>query len=298
MNEKSFQRFLPILISIFILLALDGDILAGQSAIVTAEGYSCLGVDKSRRETEKEARAEAKRNAVENALTLIRSATQIKDLQVEKDLIEAYAHGKVTVLEEIKEKTGWYRDPAMGDCFRYHIKAEVIPDEQALIKVTSKQDLTDDPSSPLNVRLWTGKKEYRAGEKVKIFLKGNRPFYARILYRDVRGNLVQILPNPYRRDNYFQGGIVYELPEGNKDRFQLEVTPPFGQERIILHASSTSLGELDLEDKGAIYQVKNTEKEIWIKSRGIKIVAGTEASQGDTEGAEFFETRIEISTHK
>lgn len=104
MNEKSFQRFLPILISIFILLALDGDILAGQSAIVTAEGYSCLGVDKSRRETEKEARAEAKRNAVENALTLIRSATQIKDLQVEKDLIEAYAHGKVTVLEEIKEK--------------------------------------------------------------------------------------------------------------------------------------------------------------------------------------------------
>ncbi len=35
---------------------------AAQSAIVVAEGYSCLGVDKSRRDTEKEARTEARRN--------------------------------------------------------------------------------------------------------------------------------------------------------------------------------------------------------------------------------------------
>jgi hypothetical protein len=68
-------------------------------------------------------------------------------------------------------------------------------------------------------------------EKVKIFFKGNKPFFATVLYRDADGNIIQILPNPFRKDNYFQGGVIYETPSGN-DKFDLEVAQPFGEESV------------------------------------------------------------------
>ncbi|MCX7983128.1 MAG: DUF4384 domain-containing protein [Syntrophales bacterium] len=292
-----FKKF-ACLLSLIVILTGPNSASAGQSVIVIAEGYSCMGVDKSRRDTEKEARNEAKRNGMENAITYLKSTTQIKDFKLEKDFIAAYSQGKVTILEEIKEKTGWYRDEAMGDCFRYTAKVEVVPAEDAFLSWKEKTDLLDDPSAPLQVRLWTEKKEYRAGELIKIFIKGNRPFFARILYKDASGNMMQILPNPYRQDNYFQGGIIYELPQENRDRFQLEVTPPFGEEEIIIHASPSPLGDIELEATGSIYQVKTKEKDVGLKSRGLKIVHSPEAKKVGIGAAEFVETKVKLSTKR
>jgi len=94
------------------------------------------------------------------------------------------------------------------------IKVEVIPDEKAMDKVSKRKDVADDPSAPLHVRLWTDKKEYKSGDRMKIYIKGNKPFYACVLYMDAAGKIVQILPNPYRNENYFQGGTIYEIPSG------------------------------------------------------------------------------------
>ncbi len=293
--------FLTLLMITFVVcpLGTNRNVFAGQSAIVVGEGYSCLGVDKSRRDAEKEARTEARRNAVEQAKTLIKSQTKMKDFQVEQDLVEAYARANVTVLEELKEGTGWYRDAAAGDCFRYRIKAEVTPDTRAMEQLAQKGDLADDPAAPLNVRIWTDRKEYRQGENVRIFLKGNRPFYARILYRDATGRVIQLLPNPYRQDNYFRGGVIYELPEGEKDRYRLEVSPPFGAEELLLHASAVPLGELDLEVSGEVYGVKTRSADIGVKSRGVKIVGGPVGEKtGAFPGVEFVENRVELKTSR
>jgi hypothetical protein len=260
-----------------------------------------MGVDKSRRDTEKEAKADARRNAVENARTLIKSHTQVKDFQVEKDLIDAYAQAKVSVVEELKEGAGWHKDASSGDCYKYRIKAEVTPDEQAMEQIIKKGSLEDDASAPLNVRVWTDKKAYVQGEAIRIYLKGNRPFYARILYRDAGGQTIQILPNPYRQDNYFQGGVVYELPEGNKDRYHLEVAPPFGAEQVILHASTAPLGGLDLQAAGSVYGVKTAMRDIGVKSRSIKIVgdaAPGSKTAAKPSGAEFVESKAELKTGK
>jgi len=298
MMQKKFL-FLLLMTCVVCLPATDRGVFAGQSAIVVAEGYSCLGVDKSRRDTEKEARAEARRQAVEQAKTLIRSQTKMKDFQVEQDLVEAYAQANVTVLEELKEGSGWYQDAAAGDCFRYRIKAEVAPDARTMEQLAKKTDLTDDPAAPLNVRIWTDRQEYRQGEYVRIFLKGNRPFYARILYRDAAGQTIQLLPNPYRRDNYFRGGVIYELPEGDKDRYRLEVSPPFGGEQLILHASAAPLGELDLEASGDVYGVKTRSADIGVKSRGVKIVSGPAGEKAAAaSGAEFVENKAELTTRR
>jgi len=52
---------------------------AAQSTIVEAEGYACLGEDKSRRQTEQEAMADAKRKAIEQVSAYVTSETVVRD---------------------------------------------------------------------------------------------------------------------------------------------------------------------------------------------------------------------------
>ena len=265
---------------------------AAQSTIKIAEGAACMGDDKSRKQTESAALTEAKRNAVEAVKTYVSSATEVKDFEIQKDLVSAYANATVTVVEELEKS--WYKDPAMGDCYKIKIKTEVTPDEKAMKKARTETAL-DDPALPLAVKVWTDKQAYRAGEKIKIYLKGNKPFFARVIYRDASKNNLQLLPNPYRQDNYFQGGVVYEIPSG-KDKFELEVNPPFGEENIIVYASVSELGDLNLKEEGSVYSVKTQTKDIGIKTRSIKL----KAASGDASDkpAEFSEGTVTVRTKK
>ena len=271
-------------------LIFPSNLYAAQSAITEAEGYSCAGDDKSRKQTELSAMSEAKRTAVENAVSYIKSETKVKDYQVEKDIVEAYSNATVKVIE-IKERN-WYKDERSGDCYRIKIKAEIIPDEKAMSSLAATQSAADDPAMPLNVKIWTDKKQYKNKEQIKIFLKGNKPFYARVLYVNVRGESLQLLPNPSRSDNYFNGGVMYEIPSGN-DRFELEVNPPFGEEKIIVYASSTELGDINLKSAGAVYEVKTQADDVGIKTRGIQLKEKTGNSK-PTES--FYEGKVIIKT--
>ena len=276
---------------LLLFICISSPLYAGQSTITDAEGYACMGDDKSRKQTEQQALSEAKRNAVEKTLSYIKSETQVKDYQLEKDIVGAYSNATIKIVQELEK--AWYRDASSGDCYRVKMKAEVTPDEKAMQSITKGKNVSDDPSAPLNVQVWTDKKDYRQGEKIKVYLKGNKPFYAKILYKDTSGNIVQLLPNPFRRENYFNGGVIYELPSGN-DKFDLEVSPPFGQEDVILYTSTAQLGDLHLEKRGEVYQVKTEAKDIGINTRGVKIsqTGGNEAKSA----AEFFEEKTVVNT--
>lgn len=261
------------------------NVYAMQSSITESEGYACMGEDRTKRQTEETALQDAKKKAIEQVSTYIQAETQVKDFELQKDIVNAFANATVKILSASGK---WDSEPPkIGDCYRIRIKAEVIPDEFAMKRILETKDL-DDPSLPLKVKVWTEKKEFKKGEKIKIYFKGNKPFYARIIYKQVDGSLIQILPNPYREDNYFQGGVVYEIPSG-PDRFELEVTPPFGEEDIILYASTSQLGNLDLEKAESVYLVKS--KDLSEKTRGIKIV-----SKGEHKAGEFFEEKLKIQT--
>jgi len=276
---------------LLLFICISSPLHAAQSTITDAEGYACMGADKSRRQTEQQALSEAKRNAAEKTLTYIKSETTVKDFQFEKDVIGAYANAAIKIVQELEK--GWYKDASSGDCYRLRIKAEVTPDEKAMQKISEGKNVNEDPSAPLTVQVWTGKKEYRQGEKIKIYIKGNKPFYAKILYKDAGGNMVQLLPNPFKKDNYFNGGVIYELPSGN-DRFALEVSPPFGREDVILYASTAQLGDLRLDTRGEVYQVKTEAKDIGINTRGVKI--SQTADNRTKSAAEFFEEKTVVTT--
>jgi len=264
---------------------------ASQSTIVEVDGQACMGYDKSRKQTEDEALTHAKKKAVQHAATYIKSESRVKDFELEKDLVEAYSNATVKVIQELSRT--WYRDVSLGDCCQVKIKAEVIPDNEAMERISKGKGQTDDPSAPLNVQLWTDKKDYKEKEKIKIFIRGNKPFYARIVHKGGNGELLQLLPNPYRKDHYFNGGVIYEIPSG-QDRFEMEVTPPFGQEDIIVYASTSPLGEINVAPAGGVYEIKTKPDKIAIESRGVSL---KEMNPGQkTKAAEFSESKIIYKT--
>ena len=274
-----------------LLISFSTTLYAGQSTIVDVDGNACMGDDKSRKQTEQAAMADAKRIAAERAMTYLKSETQVKDFVLEKDLVNAYAQATIQVIQELEKS--WFKDAAAGDCYRIKIKAEVIPDEKAMQKASQIKDFADDPAAPLKVKIWTDKQGYKQGEKVKIYLKGNKPFHARVLYRDVKGQTIQLLPNPYRQEAYFNGGTIYEIPSGN-DRFDLEVSPPFGEENIVVYGSTTELGSIETKAEGSVYRVTTGPQDMGLKVRGIAITG----KQGKAATAEFYEETQSIKTSR
>lgn len=283
-----------VLFAMVLIILTVAPLYAVQSTIKIAEGSACMGDDKSRKQTENAALIEAKRNAVESVKTYVSSATEVKDFELQKDLVSAYANATVEVLETLEKN--WYKDPGQGDCYKIKLKAEVIPDEKAMKKAkeNASDAALDDPSLPLTVKVWTDKTSYSTGEKIRIYLKGNKPFFARLIYRDAARNHLQLLPNPYRQDNYFQGGVIYEIPSG-KDQFELEVNPPFGEESIIVYASVSELGDLKLKDEGSVFAVQTRSKDIGVKTRSVKIKAATDIAG---PAAEFSEVKAVVKTKR
>jgi hypothetical protein len=280
---------LPLLLILLII----SNLYASQSTIIEADGIACMGYDKSRKQTEEEALANAKKKAVEHTATYIKSESRLNDFELEKDLIEAYSNATVKLIQETNKV--WYKDAVLGDCCQVRIKAEVIPDDEAMDRISKGKSQADDPSAPLNVRLWTDKKEYMEREKIRIYIRGNKPFYARILHKGRNGELLQLLPNPYRPDHYFNGGAVYEIPSG-PDRFEMEVTPPFGEENIIVYASTAPLGEINLAPAGGVYKIKTESEKIGDKSRAVSLIEKNPEQK--TKTAEFSEAQISFTTGK
>jgi hypothetical protein len=259
-----------IILTLLLVICIFSPLYAAQSTIVDVDGKACMGDDKSRKQTEQAAMADAKRIAAERALTYLKSETQVKDFAVEKDLVNAYSQATVKIIQELEK--AWFKDANSGDCYRIRIKAEIVPDERAMEMAAKVKEFADNPGALLKVQLWTDKQEYKEGEKVKIYIKGNKPFHARVLYKDAAGQFLQLLPNPYRSENYFNGGVIYEIPSGD-DRFELEVSPPFGGEDILVYASTSPLGDIKLAAQGDVYRVVSKSADVPKLTRGLKIQA-------------------------
>lgn len=249
-----------------------------QSAIVEADGYAYLSEDKTIREIRNEALVNAKRNALEKAQTHIQSYTKSENFILIGDLIVSSAEGDVKIIDS--------KDNGIDEQNRYHywIEAEISYD------LESKQDLLKEDYKPLTIEVWSNKNNYVENDNLIFFLKGNKDFYANILYEDAIGNVVQIMPNQYDKNNYFLSNKTYTIPSVN-DPFKLTISEPFGIEKINIYASTNQLGDVQVApvDKN-FYKITETQQAYAQQTRGIKVES--------SKPAEFFETSISIDTKK
>jgi len=263
---------------------------AAQSTITVGEGHACVSNERSRQQTEQQSLLEAMRNAVTMATTYLKSETTIRDSVLEKDVIRAYSNASVNIIEVMTKE--WYKDELKVDCLKSVIKAEVIPDDRVFphIDPDAASD-NNNANGPLTVKIWTDKSVYSKCDKIKIYIKGNKPFYARVVYKDAAGKLLQLLPNQFRKDNYFNGNVVYEIP-GGPDSFQLDITAPYGREEVRVFASTAELGPINVSANAHFSIVETAEKDLGLRSRGVNI----SPKQGQVPGAEFSETTASIIT--
>ena len=203
---------------------------------VETEGVAAMGDERSRKQTEDLALDDAKRRAAQRAATYIRSETKGEDYQVKSDVLEAYSNAVVKVLEVVSQ--GWYKDPDLGECFKVRIRAEVTPDEQGMADA-ARQATPGDPADPIHVRLWSDRG--CSADKTRVYLWASELRDIRLRYRDARGKAVLVQPNPDRRDSYFYGRSVYEVPSG-LDHFDLLVSSPSAPEKVTLHAGGSTSG--------------------------------------------------------
>jgi hypothetical protein len=248
-----------------------------RSNIVEVDGYAQLSEEKSIRDIRQEAFANARRQALENAETHIKSQTKVENYQLQYDLIESGAEGVVKVLEQ--------KDLGIEKNSRYHVwvRAEVT---YVLRPATepAKQKILMSPDAPLTVKIWTDEKNYHDGEYITIYMEGNRDFYARIVNISSDGKVIQLLPNGYRQTHHFGGGKRYQIP-GPGDRFELKVTPPYGQERIVVYASETPMGDISMAPLGAgLYEYQGSNDDLAFRVRSIQPVArtGSDVTSGST----------------
>ncbi|XPV75589.1 MAG: DUF4384 domain-containing protein [Desulfovibrio sp.] len=131
-------------------------------------------------------------------------------------------------------------------------------------------------NAPLEVKVWSDKQNYRAGEVIDLYIQGNKDFYGKVVNMTSSGNIIQLLPNGYRNLDFFRGGITYRIPDTG-DGYQLEVSPPFGQDTVVVYASEKPLPKVDMASAGAGLKVfQGNSEEFNMKTRGIKI-AGAKA---------------------
>ena len=90
-------------LALFALCLFVKPVYAAQSTITEAQGNACMGDDKFRKQTEDAALTDAKKKAVEFVSTYIKSETEVKGGALPKDLLSAYAHAEVKLLQEPKE---------------------------------------------------------------------------------------------------------------------------------------------------------------------------------------------------
>lgn len=257
-----------------------------RSCIQVVDGYAYLSENMTLAQTRAAAFTNAKRQALEAGRTYIQSKTKVKNFEVEYDLIWSDAEGAVSILEQ--------KDHGVKDNTRYHvwIKAEVEYGLKPKGQQAS-QGLVMDKDSPLTVKVWTSKKQYRDGDSIEIFVQGNRDFYARIVDITSGGNIMQLLPNDYRKVDFFKAGKVYKIPDQG-DHFDLKVTAPYGEDQIVVYASEVPVGRADMEAVGqGLRRYRGNRESLAAMTRGIQVTPSAASSHS---GAEFYEATWTLTT--
>ena len=130
-------------------------------------------------------------------------------------------------------------------------------------------------SSGFDVKLWLDRPEgstYVEDEKMVVYFVSNRDCYIRLIYHDAYGDNYEIFPNGCDQDNFVRANMVKSI--GNPESAIAFVVsgPPFGVERLWVHASTARLSQLPGEPVGGectFLKLTDSTEEIVSMTRGV-----------------------------
>lgn len=272
--------------------AANNKMVSSSSVLIESEGMACLGQDHTRKQTQRIALDNAKQSASELAATHVFRNTVVENGAAKKDVIDVSSSSKVKVVKVIKK--GWMKSTdASGysdQCYKISIMSEVTPKSP----LENKDKNLNDPRAPLTVELWTDKDQYSLGDYMKFYFRGNKPFYARAVYEDAEGNLIEV--TRAGQSNYYKGGTLYEIP-GHEDQFTLEITPPFGSEKLVLYASTSPMGRYEGQKLGNLFLLKKEQSDIGTRTRGLTILKNSNSGAKKSK-SEFAEAEVHVIIKK
>jgi hypothetical protein len=232
--------------------------------IVKAEGLYLMGDNDTPAYSREMCLINAKKIAAENAMSKIKSETLVINGVVERDEIKVNADADVSVLSTKFA-------PVVNNEYRAEIEAEVKindnpqKDEVKEIEVYQEEGL--------KVFISTPKDNYHEGEKMSFKLYSTKDAYIRVKYKSVDGEVLQLIPNKFHKENFVKAYEEIELPQDLGKNYNFEVIEPFGEELLIVEACEKAF-KVQLEDNtldGKIKIVGNYEDEIEFSTSVIKI---------------------------
>jgi len=84
---------------------------------------------------------------------------------------------------------------------------------------------------------------YQQGDSIEVYISLDKTAYVLILYQDVAGNLLQVLPNKFEPQHHFTADDFIAFPASGSS-FRLRVQPPFGQESLWVLATAQPLKDV------------------------------------------------------
>lgn len=237
--------------------------------------------------SEKEAREDALREAVNNAVKYIgidvRSrfekiqmswglSSEIMDPAVATREVEEHSSKALTRRVKAKEwyiekyqrqKKGGLEEYCNAGVMAFVPKEEI--DKSINERVKQKEELAKfvKPFGPgsenydFNIKIWTDKEQnavYTEGEKMTIHFQTEKDCYIYLFYKNAENNVTQLFPNSYTRDNFIKAGKEYSIPDETME-FKFTIRKPFGSEVAIAIASIQRLEELESMAEKEIFPV-------------------------------------------
>lgn len=152
---------------------------------------------------------------------------------------------------------------------------ENFEDAYSKMRVFGKNEMV---KGDLNLEVFTNKGDenllYTEGEKLKIYLRANKPCYVRLIYYIASGERVLLLDSYYIPENMVNKMV--EVP------YEFECAEPFGVETLQANAQTTEFEKLNTTNQDGYEFISNSLEDVLVKTRGFKKPAsGTEFQKAE-----------------
>jgi hypothetical protein len=161
------------------------------------------------------------------------------------------------------------------------------------------------PNRDISVQLWvtSGRTHFQEGEKITFAVRAAKDCHIAVFCHQIDGSTVVLFPNRHSGNTRIQKDTVVGIPGEEKEKFYIEITPPFGGDIVQVIASTR---------KSALASIVNAAQPMagspyatlsrGVITRGMQVVGSGEGSDSDDDvtapgPTQYGETHVIINTY-